>query len=1013
MQDFEFVEQLESAKLFHTRLADHFLREKITVKAEISKVQEVVAKEKFKELLYEEISLGEQWGKAWDNAVFRFTFTVPESWDGKMAAMQINVGGELLLFSEDLRELAGLTDASCFVKYDKTLYRITSPVKGGQQMCFYCDAASYNYYGVGLEKFLESGNQKPTYNTHVTMLDAGIFDENVWRLVNDFKILISLAESVYSPTSAYPGVLIVRYLDEAQAIYGENPDNAAAALAHLQKFFDLHGSLPISAAACGHGHIDIGWLWRVKESIRKAARTFSNQLDLMERYPEYIFGASQPQLYAFIKEHYPEIYARVKERVKEGRWELQGGMWVEADTNISSPESLIRQFVHGKNFFMDEFGIEVKSLWLPDVFGYSPTLPQIINLAGCDSFLTQKISWSKVNVFPYHTFYWQGIDGSRILTHFPPENTYTSSLLPHSLRAAVHRFKENDFIDEFLVLYGIGDGGGGPTDSFVEHGIRAADLLAVPRIKFGRSDEFFDRLHRKKYDLPMWNGELYLENHRGTLTTQAHTKKFNRQLEYTLLDTEMISTMADASQYPSKALDRLWKGTLLRQFHDILPGSSIKEVYEDCTAESLAALQECQQLKENAAKSLLQPDENSAVCFNPLSFKAEMMVDLPENWTGALLDGKPLEIHEFGGRKQVRLAFDAFSSLEIRRASAVPTESFPDDLTLDNGLLRAEFAESGELLRMYDYRQKRYVVSNGNRFMVYNDHPNAEDAWNINHNYMTKLLFRLTGRAVRVDRERIAVEYSFGNSFLRQEIRLTGEAEELEFSNHISWHENHWMLRMESTVPDVFAGEAEFDLQYGFLKRPVCSNTLWDMAKFECAMHRYAALRDNCGTVALLNDCKYGVRVHDNIIDLAVLRSTKFPDSSADMGEHTFRYAFYSGAPETVLSRPASVFNRQVQVFAGFSGSLSLPVDLESENVELTVFKRAEKDIHTFIVRLVECAGKFSEAKMYFDGKAKYSQCDILEWRDNGISGEDSSVVLQFKPFEIKTFKITDVTEAY
>ena len=1004
MQDFEFVEQLESARYFHERLSECFLRDKVAVRAEIAPVAEVICKDKFPALSYQDISLGSCWGKAWDNAVFRLSFKVPEHWEGKTIALRINLGGEFLLFSEELKELAGLTDASCFARYDKTLYRLHQPASGGRKMFFYCDAAANNLYGVDLEKKLESGEQKPSYAPVISLLEAGIFDAEVWKLLDDVKILISLAESLAD--TRYPSRLIVHCLDEAQAVFKENPDNAAAAGKCLKKIFDLPGALPVSAAACGHGHIDIGWLWRVKESIRKAARTFCSQLDLMDRYADYIFCASQPQLYAFIKEYYPDIYARIKERVKEGRWEVQGGMWVEADTNISSPESLIRQFIHGKNFFMDEFGIDVKCLWIPDVFGYSPVLPQITLLAGCDSFLTQKISWSQINVFPHHTFFWQGIDGSRVLTHFPPENTYTSSLLPGKLREAVERFRENDILDEFLVLYGIGDGGGGPCDSHVEHGIRAANLITVPQVKFSRTDAFFERLHKKcaGLELPVWNGELYLENHRGTLTSQAVTKQLNRQLEYALCSAETVWALSDISNYPVAVFDGLWKSMLTRQFHDILPGSSIAEVYQDCKREAVNALKKCRDLMDDAVGTQLEKDPDSAVYFNVLSYDAEFMVDLPNEWEGAVVDGKPQIIRKFADKKQIKLFISALSSREVRRGSEIIETYRDNSLVLDNGLLRAEFAENGELTGMYDYRQQRYTVLGGNRLIIYNDHPNQEDAWNINHNYMTKAICRLNGSASRKDKEKITVRYSFGNSSIQQEIRLADGSGYLEFNNRVCWHENHRMLRMELTA-DIHAAEAEFDLQYGFLKRPVYCNTTWDMAKFECSMHRYAALRDSRSTVALLNDSKYGIRVHENIIDMALLRSTKFPDSSADMEEHEFKYAFYSGDNQVLLSRPAGIFNRPPLLFAGYSGEISAPFKFDSSSVELTVIKHGEKS-EEMVLRMVECGGRYAFAKLTFNEIVEYQESDILEWHRHGVSGKNDFLELDFTPFEIKTLRI-------
>ena len=372
----------------------------------------------------------------------------------------------------------------------------------------------------------------------------------------------------------------------------------------------------------------------------------------MDRYPNYIFGASQAVLYRMVRDNYPKLYEKVKARIAEGRWEVQGGMWVEADANIISGESMVRQFLHGKNYFRDEFGVDVHNLWLPDVFGYSAAMPQIIKKSGCDYFLTQKISWSQINHFPHNTFLWRGIDGTEVIAHFPPENTYNSSATPHDRILAQNRFEENGFLNEFMSLVGIGDGGGGPAEEHVEYEIRNENLDGCPKSTFGRADGFFERLAEHRDKLPIWNGELYLEMHRGTLTTQSRTKRNNRKCEQALVALEFLASSLPYSQYPN--IDELWKTLLTNQFHDILPGSSIGLVYETTEKEHSEILAAVEREMERAAIQLFKATSDSAVIVNSLSCSWEGLLPLPEEWKecGVMIDGKQVPVQIEDGRTE-------------------------------------------------------------------------------------------------------------------------------------------------------------------------------------------------------------------------------------------------------------------------------------------------------------------------------------------------------------------------
>mgnify|MGYP000919736495 FL=1 len=476
MNEKEFQIYRERAEGFLERLKNEFFYETVDLQAEVFHSVDPVPWAKRLEGSYVPAAEGDCWGGLWESAWFHITGKVPEAWAGEPVWFKLELGGEILIFDDGGVPFCGLTNTSVFAaNYRKNLLEFTPKAQGGETVDFYAEVGGNGLLGdeitPGTDWRCEVGD--------IRHLKMGRFNVEAWNLANDFEVLLSLLRTL--PEKSYRAVQLNMALNEAVSAYADDPANAAAARSCVAPQLAMRATdSALSTAAVGHAHIDTGWLWPVRETIRKCARTFSSQLYNLERYPDYVFGASQPQLYAFVKEHYPELYAKIREAVKSGRWELQGGMWVEADCNIISGESMVRQFLAGKNFYMDEFGMDVRNLWLPDVFGYSAAMPQIIRKAGCDWFLTQKISWSQFNKFPYHTFHWRGIDGTEVLTHFPPEDNYNSALKPEQLNYAVNNFNENYFLPEFITLFGVGDGGGGPRPEHIEHGLRTADLEGCP-----------------------------------------------------------------------------------------------------------------------------------------------------------------------------------------------------------------------------------------------------------------------------------------------------------------------------------------------------------------------------------------------------------------------------------------------------------------------------------------------------------------------------------------------------
>lgn len=1014
----EFDLYLDRARRFFKRLENRFFLEDRELHAEIRTSADPIPIAERKNGPFRPIREGEVWGGPWESAWFRLTATIPEEWCNEPLALRLGLGGEGLILDPDGVPYFGLSAGSVYgIHYRKELFEIPSRWVR-PRMEFWVEAAANGLFGINRDgdPELDAPNPRGSYRAAAEIMRIGRFNRELWHLRLDLEVLLSLLEAL--PPRGRRTDSIVMAINRAANVFAENAANAGAARRELTNVLSMPAcGSAMTAIGVGHAHIDTGWMWPVRESVRKCARTFASQLRLMEKYPDYIFGASAPQHYAFVKEHYPELYEQIKRRVAEGRWELQGGMWVEADCNLISGESMVRQFLHGKNFFRDEFGVEVRNLWIPDVFGYSASMPQILRLAGCDFFLTQKISWSQFNKFPYHTFWWRGIDGSEVLTHFPPEDTYNATVLPGQLAAAQDRFNENTVLDEFMSLYGIGDGGGGPKEEYVERALRLRDLEGVPRFRFGRADDFFERLKQHGAELHHWSGELYLEFHRGTLTTQARTKKNNRKLEQLLAATEFIHALAPLDHYPAEELDRLWKTLLINQFHDIIPGSSIRLVYEVTERQHREAIEDCNRLIESAARQLAQTDENALLLFNPLPVDATEAVELPANWaeSGALDEaGTPLPCQREGDRSLVRCTVPAHGSRTLRRGGAsVPVEKSAE-LVLENDLVRYEFNDRAELVRAFDKERQCDVMGSGrigNEFRLYVDRPNSHEAWDIELFYKQQLCgqVRSAGRPEKFTgavRSGLEFRLVIGDSPLFQRITLAPGSRRLDFETRIDWREARKLLRVTFPV-DAFSEEASYDIPYGYLRRPVHTNTSWDMARFEVAGQRYADLSDARGGAALLNDCKYGYSAEPGALSLTLLRSPKYPDWDADLGIQEFTYSFlpHRGTlTESEVMDEAARLNRPPLALPGFAGELRAPVTVEPGDVSFTVLKKAEKE-ECRVIRLVETAGRFSKARLHTE--AELVETDLLEWNDGAhLKPTGGSIELEFRPFQIRTFKL-------
>lgn len=1007
-------------KLSENNFADIY-PESMALEAECAVSREPVPFKDRLKLHYQPVGEGEVWGHAWNSAWFHVSATVPESFAGRECCLRLNTGGELLLFDSKGVPLYGLTGYSVFnTNFFKDTY-VLGELAPGSRVDFWCEAAANNLFGVHLPDPETRTTNAPLgyFYPMIQNLKLCVFDREVWLFLLEMETLADMLECCGHDD--YRGRQLLRHLNDAMDVYAFDPANAAAARQRLRDtVFRLKAEDgALTADTIGHAHIDVGWLWPVRESTRKAARTFASQLALMEQYPDFKFGASQPYLYSQVKKNYPKLFAKIRKRVKEGRWELQGGMFVEADCNLISGESMVRQFLHGKNFFKDEFGVDVRTVWIPDVFGYSAAMPQIIRKAQCDHFLTQKISWSQINRFPHHTFNWYGIDGSSVVTHFPPEDTYNAGPSASGRIKAANRFAEADLLPGFMSLVGIGDGGGGPSENYVERCRILSDLRGCPKSRWRFAADFFREIEQYREKLPEWHGELYLELHRGTLTTQSRTKRGNRKCEQTLTALEFLASALPPEKWPREPLDTAWKTLLLNQFHDIIPGSSIRLVYERTEREHIQILRLAQQEIFNACSQLFRKKNNSAVLVNTLSNVWSGLAELPEEWNDcAVLDeaGNELPAQIIDGRQRVGVSVPAGGCITIRKGRRkTGAAKNTGKRVLENALVRYEFDAAGHLIGAFDKELGReFLAGPGNVMTLYNDRPINYEAWDVEIFYPRdkkgELACVSAGTVLRGPAaDSVEFAYRTENSEFRQLVILGAGTKRLDFITQADWHEYRTLLRV--AFPTAIRSEtATFDIQYGYLERSTHDNTTWDQAKFEVCGQRYADLSDrDCG-VALLNDCKYGYRVKGSTLDLALLRSPVHPDRFADQGAHLFTYSFLPHAgslPDSRVMDEAANLNRPVLTVDGFAaGKFKAPCRLESDGIRLEVVKRAEKD-DSLILRLVEISGRRSTGILHFAAKPeKVSETDLLEWKNGAaLPLRRNTLALELKPFEILTLR--------
>lgn len=865
------------------------------------------------------------------------------------------------------------------------------------------------------------------------------------RAITETLNLIDPANEVYEDlVSVFERTLKAINWDE-DGFYDSIEAAHAILMEELDKF-EKHTKVTVNVV--GHTHIDVAWLWRLKHTREKVQRTFSTVLRMMERYDEYVFLQTQPQLYKYIKEDCPQIYEQIKKRVAEGRWEADGGMWVEADCNISSGEALVRQFLHGTRFLEQEFGTKCEYLWLPDVFGYSWALPQILKLCEINTFMTTKISWNQFNFIPDDLFKWRGIDGTEILTYFvdtPEEgfsldslySTYNGLMQPHSVYGSWKKFKNKELSKDNLISYGYGDGGGGANRDMMEMRRVMDKLPGLPNVKPSRAGDFFQKIHKNVEEtdryVHTWDGELYLEYHRGTYTSQGYNKKTNRKMELKLAQIEWLSSLAYilGGEYAQKELHDSWECVLLHQFHDIIPGSSIHEVYEDSKVNYKVAEERADKVRDYALSTLTKQEENVWSIYSSNSFGGSELVKIPVSLDGVFKDhnGNILDAQKTEDGYYVQVDVEPFGAVNVKFEPA-------DESTVDDGanknfekvsvfqvsdnclstpFYNISWNENGQLTQVYDKEEMRQVLRTGqlgNVLEIYEDKPLNYDAWDIDNFHIQKMQ---TASLVKgpeiIDSGDLACvlrfTYQYHLSTIVQDMIVYRDSKRIDFKTKIDWRETQKLLKT-AFCTDIRSVKATYDIQFGHAERPTHWNNSWDWAKFEVCGHKWADLSENGYGVSLLNNCKYGHSIKDNVVRLSLLKSAVFPDTTADKGEHEFIYSLLPHKGSFIEGRTieeANQLNQPAQVVNGRFKDLKKIIKIDGQGVQIDAVKKAE-DEECLVVRFHECFGGRRKITLRSEySVTKMVECNLLEHDIEEIS-QSAEVELIMRPFEIKTIKM-------
>ncbi|WP_454049596.1 alpha-mannosidase [Cellulomonas sp. Marseille-Q8402] len=974
---------------------------------------------------YAPAPLGTPWGAPWSTTWFRMTGAIPQAWLGSAAVREgrhavelaIDLGftttqpgfqAEGLVLRPDGVTLKGLSPRNQAVPWSEPSVDVFVEAAGNP------DVGSSTWYGPTPLGDPRTAGADPMYA--LRSAEVVLRDVEVWELWQDLLAVQGLVEVTDPGSTRYARAL--RALD--LVVDAIDPFDVAGTASDGRAVLRPVLDVPAVAGghrvlATGHAHIDSAWLWPARETVRKCSRTFSSAVALMDERPDFVFACSSAQQYAWVAERHPELFARIKEKVAAGQFVPVGGMWVESDTNMPGGEALARQMVEGKRYFLEEFGHETQDVWLPDSFGYTGALPQIVRAAGSRWFLSQKLSWNDTNRMPHHTFRWEGIDGSRVLAHFPPVDTYNSDLSPRELAHAEREFRDKDVASESLVPFGWGDGGGGPTREMLAAADRARSLAGLPEVELGSPNTFFERAEAELADAgtpAVWSGEMYLEYHRGTYTSQARTKRGNRRSEHLLREAELWAATAavrTGSAYPAGELRDLWRVVLLHQFHDILPGSSIGWVYRQAE-EAYADVERRAEAVVAAALAALVGEDGGAG-------DAGARGTVRFNAAPHARDGVPA----LGGALAADDGAGPAGAVEVLRE---------DDGTLRvrTDVLDVRLTAGGQLASVRDLAADREAVAPGhlaNLLQVHRDVPRQWDAWDIDAEYRRTVQDLLAADAVEVvaekpDRAVVRTSRTVGDSTIVQDLTFRPGTRVVEIVTEVDWHERQRLLKLAFGL-DLHADRSAAETQFGHVLRPTHTNTSWDAARYEICAHRWLHVGEPGYGVSVANDATYG---HDvtrtvtedggtaTVVRQSLLRAPLFPDPEADQGRHRFLSVLHVGAgiPEAVVDGYRA--NLPVREVRGSRGVEPL-VTVDGDGVVVEAVKLADDGSGDVVVRLYEAHGTRARATVTPGfPTAGVVETDLLE-RDvparavrAGSHGDGGAVALELRPFQLVTLRL-------
>lgn len=969
---------------------------------------------------YEPFAVGDAWGRAWSTWWFEISGSIPEDWAGRRVELLVDPGfqgdwpgnqAEGLVYTPDGVPVKGIHPRNHYVE-------LTESAHGGEPVHFFLEAAANP--DILVNDFVPTpygdkatAPKEPIYRFRSAEL--AVFEPEVWALRFDIEVLFQLLLELSENEPRRHEIL--RALERSLDVLALDDILGTAARARAELVEVLAKPANASAhklSAIGHAHIDSAWLWPIRETQRKVGRTFANVLALAERYPDFRFAASSAQQYKWVKERHPHVWEGIKAAIARGQWIVVGSQWVEPDGNLPGSEAMVRQMTQGLRFFRDELGVETHGIWLPDSFGYSAAFPQIAKLAGLQWFLTQKISWNQTNTFPHHTFWWEGIDGTRIFTHFPPIDTYNATLEGEELHHAVRQFREKGRATTSLVPFGYGDGGGGPIREMMERQHRVASLEGSPQVAIEHPDDFFAAAQAEYPDAPVWVGELYLELHRGTFTSHAREKRGNRRAEHLLREAELWWTVAAlrGADYPYEALDRLWQQTLLQQFHDILPGSSIAWVHQQNEADYARSTAELEQL---VADGLSAANISGAVINSSDHARREVVLGADgQVYAGAVAPGlgyAPLEPSE--PKQPVDLAREG------------------SDLVVSNAAVRLRIDERGLIVSLYDLRARRELVPPGrtlNLLQLHQDLPNAWDAWDLDAHYRHTVRDLTEVDSIEVDTQQpslvsIRVARSFGASRVVQTISLQADDPRVRLTVEADWQETEKLLK--ASLPFVVhAQHHSAEIPFGHLRRANHTNTSWDDARFEVVAHRWIQVEEPGYGIAVANAGTYGHDVTRSIDDdgevvtevrLSLVRAARSPDPEQDRGAHLFAYTVHSGADILDAVNTGYDQNLPLRAVPG-DGVVNSPWSLLSstdEGVRVEAVKLADDQSGDVVVRFYEALGRRAETTLTTGfGWQQVQEVDLLErpLREDmpharSVEAGVGMVTLGLRPFQVVTLR--------